>query len=117
MTQRTCNIIRICKHTGKDKLSQIAQYMSDECCCPIEVYTNGVINRIMLHAMCDYIDGCQTPSTFLLAMKEISDRHSEIPNAQLIADTFSLVQVKDSNGNCVNGFTEDLLKNSEHLAC
>lgn len=115
MTQRTCNIIKACKKPQKYKtdneVEAVKRYMSIECNCPIERYTDGIIENIMLEAMYDYIDTCDCPSFFLREMNTLYNA-DKLDVATKIARTFVLVQVKaDKDENWINGFYEELWNN------
>lgn len=73
MTQRTLNIINICKGNTKYKhlfdnkpmLDAIKEYMAEECGCEIEWYTEKEMLNIMLDAMYDYLETCDNIRKFL----------------------------------------------------
>ena len=115
MEQRTLNIINVCKgHTkywdgANDTMDAIKNYMADECMYKAEWYTDREMFNIMWDAMRDYIDHCDKPSFFLWQLKDGLMTDSE--NLPLrIAIALSLVQVRDDNGNYVNGFDDRLHK-------
>ena len=113
MEQRTLNIINVCKgHSkywegAKDTLQAVKNYMAEECGCEIEVYTEKVITDIMYTAMKDYLDCCDKPSFFLYNLERVIVSN---PNnlAERIAHAFSIVTVRDKEGNYINGFDERL---------
>lgn len=112
MTKRTCDIIKACKGVYfaevEGQLNRVKHFMAKECQCPITVYTPHMLNVIMFDAMCDYIDSCDKPSFFLRELDRVYNKEN-ISIAEQIAITFELVEVKDENGNYVNGFTAELL--------
>lgn len=117
MDQRTLNIINIVKCNTKyltydgntDMIEAIKQYMADECAYKAEWYTDRDMLDIMYDAMRDYLDYCDKPSFFMWQLKEVLMRDSE--NLPLrIAIALSLVEVRDDNGNYVNGFDDRLHK-------
>ena len=116
MDQRTLNIINICKGNTKyygiyddiDILEGIKQYMAEECMYRAEWYTDTEIYEIMTDAMLDYLDHCNKPSYFMKKLTEILKWHKPNEVAMCIGIALSLVQVKDSNGNYVNGFDDRL---------
>ena len=117
MEQRTLNIINIVKGNTKyyriydnmDVIEAIKQYMADECAYKAEWYTDKDMLDIMYDAMRDYLDHCDKPSFFMWELKEVLMRDSE--NLPLrIAIALSLVQVRDDNGNYINGFDDRLHK-------
>ena len=113
MQQRTLNIIHICK--GNTKYSKndsvykaIRRYMAEECMVEPDYYTDKDIDDILWEAMKDYLDHCDKPSFFMWCLKDVMNRHDwELCPA--IAVVFSAyTQVKDGNGNYVNGFDDRL---------
>ena len=115
MTKRTCNIIRACKGNLypkiTNKIDRVRAYMSEECICPLDVYTDALMEFIMVEAMYDYIDSCDKPSIFLRQMRETKEALiRDLTLTERICIAFSLVQVRDDNGDYVNGFDEDLFK-------
>ena len=115
MEQRTLNIINIVKGNTKylsndgntDMIEAIKQYMADECAYKTEWYTDKDILDIMYDAMRDYLDHCDKPSFFMWELKEVLMRNTE--NLPLrIAIALSLQQVRDDNGNYINGFDDRL---------
>ena len=112
MEQRTLNIINICKGNTKyygiydviDMVEGIKKYMADECMYKSEWYTDRQMFNIMFKAMKDYIDHCDKPSSFLHQLRDV--HLSKEDWVLRIAIALSLVQVKDSNGNYVNGFDD-----------
>lgn len=113
MDQRTLNIINILKGNTKyyrlyenmDAIESIKQYMADECAYKAEWYTDRDMLDIMYDAMRDYLDYCDKPSFFMWKLKEVLMRDSE--NLPLrIAIALSLVEVRDDDGNYVNGFDD-----------
>lgn len=114
MTHRTCNIIMCCKGNysfyAKDMKDAIKKYMAKECNCDISVYTDGVLHGIIMTALKDYIDGVKKPSYVLWSIEEDGKWCDTLDDK--IMSMFQHVQVRDDSG-CVNGFTEELLKQSE----
>lgn len=115
MEQRTLNIINVCKGHSKywegteDTLQAVKNYMADECGCKVEWYTEKQITDIMYTAMKDYIDCCDKPSFFLYNLERV---HVSDPSnlTERIAFAFSIVEVRDKEGNYINGFDERLNK-------
>lgn len=119
MQQRTLNIIYICKgHTkywenAKTYYDAIRNYMSDECMCDTKDYTEEDISNILYEAMRDYIDHCNKPSFFMFCIKDVVGRHNcDICHAIPIVFN-AYTQVRDDNGNYVNGFDDRLHKLEE----
>jgi len=57
MEDRTINIILITKRFGyiENVKQAIAKYMSEECNCPVETYTDNVLIGILKEAMLDFL--------------------------------------------------------------
>lgn len=114
MTQRTCNIILACK--GKlygDTIgmpTRVAKYMSEECACDIEAYTEDVLEGIMLTALYDYVDSCDRPSGVLHDIFQPNIKYSSL-TAQ-ICSALALVRVRNNDGSYVNGFKEEYIANA-----
>lgn len=113
MTQRTCNIIRACKGTLypeiENKIDRVRTYMSEECDCPVEAYTDKATENIVVYAMYDYIDTCDKPSTFLRLMKDANCVAEDLTLTERICTAFSLVKVRNERG-YVNGFIADFFE-------
>lgn len=123
MNQRTCDIIMICKSDIENepniRLDKIKQYMSRECCIPIEYYTQSMTEGIMFDAVCNYIDTCDKPSLFLKELRNVK-RWINKSMAEIIVVAFSFVQVKEVDEDvgeirCINGFTKELLNKRSDL--
>ena len=116
MDQRTLDIIHICKGNTKYNIPyesvyrHIREYMADECMVRPDYYADGDIDYVLWEAMKDYLDHCDKPSFFMWCLKDAMDRYNwEIYPA--IAVVFgAYTQVKDNNGNYVNGFDDRLHK-------
>ena len=106
MTERTYNIIMACKRN--DKYSNVVdaakEYMSLECDYPMNYYSEMQMCSIMFEAMCDYLDTCDKPSTFIRLMGNVFDKEY-ISFGEQIARAFQLVRVKKDD-NYINGFGE-----------
>ena len=112
MTQRTFNIIRACKGTLypeiESKIDRVRTYMSEECGCPIEAYTDVEMENIVVNAMYDYIDTCDRPSVFLRQVRECMVK--DLTLTERICIAFSLTRVRNSEGEYINGFKVDFFK-------
>lgn len=112
MTQRTCNIIRACKGSLypeiESKIDRVRTYMSEECDCPLEAYTDTEMENIIVEAMYDYIDTCDRPSSFLRQMRDCIIK--DLTLTERICTAFSLVRVRGEHGGYVNGFIADFFK-------
>ena len=108
MTQRTCNIIRACKGSLypeiESRIERVKTYMSEECLCKKEWYTNEEMEYIMIDAACDYIDTCDRPSAFLRLMNDSIAK--DVSLIERICIAFTLVRVKN-NEQYINGFKEE----------
>lgn len=124
MQQRTCNIIMCCKGNSKILLpedrplkniskaqQQVAAYMSRECACLMEDYTGPQLEFVLSEALFDYMDTADKPGAELrnLFVRGYSE---ELNMSERIMTLFQLVQVRKNKG-LVNGFTEELLAQSE----
>ena len=111
MTQRTCNIILACKGSLypeiESRIERVKTYMSEECLCEKEWYTDGEMENIMMDAVYDYIDTCDRPSTFLRLMKDCIAK--DVSLIQRICIAFTLVKVKNYD-EYINGFKEEFFK-------
>ena len=111
MDQRTLNIINICK--GNTKYSKndtvyngIRKYMAEECMMEPGYYTDNDISDLLFGAMLDYLDHCNKPSYFMSCLQYVM-RHHNWDMYSAIAVVFSAyTQVKDGNGNYINGFDD-----------
>ena len=108
MTQRTCNIIRACKGSLypeiESRIERVKAYMSKECLCEKEWYTDEEMENIMVDAVYDYIDTCDRPSTFLRLMRDCIAK--DVNLTQRICIAFTLVKVKNDD-KYINGFKEE----------
>lgn len=118
MEQRTCNIIMCCKGhcnldgAGNSPMEDIATYMSHECACPKKNYKGRLMESILREALFDYIDSVDKPSCDLrnlfhqypFADPSLSDR---------ICTMFQLTTVRNNDGSYANGFSDELLAQSE----
>ena len=121
MSQRTLNIIYICKHpyhkywdNANSRTDAIKNYMADECGIRARWYSYRAILDIMWTAMLDYLDHCDMPSEFMWQLHNvIGVAPDNVP--ERIAVALALVRVK-FDGNYVNGFDDRLyaLDREEH---
>lgn len=119
MTQRTLNIINICKGNTKYKrlfdskplLDAVKEYMAEECGCDLECYTEKEMLNIMLNAMYDYLETCDNIKRFLNdVLYAASDDDGDIYKYNLaygIAMAFQCTMVTNHKG-YVNGFDDRL---------
>lgn len=120
MDKRTAEIIMLCKGNHKypgnysSLCDLLAAYMSDTCLCDKSVYTESVLQGIILTAFKDYLDSCDKPSFFIYQLEDVwniynnplMDPKYRINNNEAVLRAFSTVQVRD-DGKYVNGFTEE----------
>ena len=121
MEKRTAEIIMICKgqHDYGEDLGHkeaIAAYLSDQCGCPIEYYTEDVINNVIWDTAIDYTNSFKEhrPGSFLLCVKEVFSRHNNpmvqninrIDWYEALCIAFQMAQIKNDTG-YINGFTEE----------
>jgi hypothetical protein len=95
-------------HEIESRIERVKEYMSDECCCDKECYTDELMESIMVNAMYDYIDTCDKPSTFLRLIVKCIER--DLSLMEKICVAFTLTQVKRSDGEYINGFKEEFFK-------
>ena len=117
MTERTFNIIMACKHHSDNDENiyyAVKRYMSKECMCPENFYSEVQMAEIMRNAMYDYIDTCDKPNAFLRLFDRVYDREF-ISLSERIARAFTLVKVRDNRqgGKYINGFTAELMQKYE----
>ncbi|MCM1215387.1 MAG: hypothetical protein NC548_12815 [Lachnospiraceae bacterium] len=119
MNQRTCNIIMCCKnHCQLDgginvaPLEAVATYMAHECACPKEDYKGHLMESIMSEALFDYMNCADRPGFELRQLFHQSVLR-EPTICERIATMFQLTGVRGKNGEYVNGFTKELLEQSE----
>ena len=109
MTERTVKIILACKGAiysdNENMIDRIRSYMSDECSCTKEDYTEEVMTRIVLEAMYDYIDTCNKPSSFLRSMYDLHV-NQDASLLERICTSFVVIQVH-GDGKYMNGFKEE----------
>lgn len=118
MMKRTVDIVRCCKKDLYPEIQEapdrIRVYMSKTCNCPIEYYTDAVLNRILLDAMCDYLDSCDRPSAFIRQMADVvavpQDR--ELTFMDRVCTSFLLVRVM-KDGEYINGFRPEFFDDAE----
>ena len=119
MEQRTCNIIMCCKgHCelpgGKDETSlpAVAAYMAHECACPREDYKGRLMETVMKTAMFDFMETADKPGFELRNLFDQAYARDEPTLSERIATMFGLTRVNRDGKPC-NGFTEELLAQSE----
>lgn len=108
MSERTLKIINICKKQGKytkgSFYNRLTSYLSEECLCPKEDYSPRIVEEILMEAVYEYIDCCDTPSSFIKSLYSYSLKYSII---DAICYAFMFVQVKNKQNQFVNGFDEN----------
>lgn len=118
MEQRTCNIIMCCKGhcqlegAGDTPMGAIAAYMSNECICPKEDYKGALMESILREALFDYIAGVDKPGFELRQLlQQYALRNPSL--SERICTMFQLTRVRNDDGSYANGFTDELIKQSE----
>ena len=118
MNERTANIIWVCKgHHNYDcntLKEAVAHYMSEECGCPIEVYTDRVLLSIVWEAFMDFMSVCTNPRYFLYTLKDAKywcdySPREGVDDVQAILIALQLCRVRDDEG-YVNGFSDELIQ-------
>lgn len=122
MNKRTAEIIMVCKgqHDFGDfpVLKQaIAAYMSDRCVCPVERYTDEMLNNIIWTAAMDYVDSMKEypPSQFFCDVKRAMGLHNNpfssginrIDMYEAMCIAFMLTDVQKKDRGYINGFNEE----------
>lgn len=124
MEQRTCNIIQCCKGNSRIPLTEdrplqnlsicqqsVAAYLSRECACPMESYVGCLLEDVLKEALFDYIATANKPGAELRNL--FARGHMEEPTmSERIMTLFQLAQVR-RDGKLINGFTEQLLRQSK----
>lgn len=100
MEDRTINIILITKHFGKlDTIKRaIAKYMSEECNCPIEIYTDNILMSIVKEAMFDFLHNASRKSDMIAFIREIVEAYRYDSMLDKIIIAFSMIQVCEKDG-------------------
>ena len=96
LEDRTCNIILLCKRFGEpDNVKKaIAQYMSEECWCEIETYTEPVLYSILRTAMFDFLHHASRKKDTCGFVRELTEgRFPKLIDNMIIA--FGMMQVKE----------------------
>jgi len=75
MEDRTINIILITKRFGEPNnvKKAIAKYMSEECNCPIEIYTDDILISILRNAMYDFLHNASRKQDIIAFIRWIID--------------------------------------------
>jgi hypothetical protein len=100
MEDRTINIIFIAKRHGKlDNVKvHIKQYLSDECACPIELYTDPVLLDMVKTAFLDYLRHASINRAVSCVRDYLYVRYDTEIDRLLVALTNVRVQAPDENG-------------------
>ena len=112
MTQRTANIIGLCKGQSRRYNSvsirrAIAMYLGNELTVDIDCFYDSQIEDVIMTAFYDFIDTADSPSTFLKSIfNNPANMALSIPSRIIVA--FGSLQIKD-NGEYINGFTKELI--------
>lgn len=119
MDEKTINMIKYLKSYGMNwsSLKEAAiRFMMNYSGCDREVYTDEVINRILLEVFGDFLDHVDKPSFQIFQISEylrmydlaqqvgVCETKKDIYDA--ICNCLYMVQVRDDNAHYVNGFTE-----------
>lgn len=111
MNRRTFDIIMACKADTEGhftKLDNVIEFLSKECGTPKEHYTIEEMDKIMFEAVCDYIDTCDRPSTFLRNIMNVIGGDN-MCSAERICRAFTMVRIKNGT-NYVNGFKSEFFE-------
>lgn len=121
MKQRTQNIVNVIKnpplmgYEAGDMESAVIRYMSEECACPIEYYTDDIVIGILKEAFADFISCCDNPEYYVRDLMDYltSDNIMHKPRSlkEAIITVLDLVQVKRDGENgyvYINGFNDGI---------
>ena len=96
---RTANIILLTKRFGEpDNVKKaIAQYMSEECICPIETYTESILFGIIRNAAYDFLHHVSRRSDAVRFVRELTEcRYEKMIDRLIVALAMIQVCEKDS---------------------
>ena len=116
MEDRSINIIFLIKQIWSiDKTKRaIIKYMSEECDCPEEVYTDYVLEEIIRNVAYDFLTHTTRKNDSInFAFALIKNRYDKIPDNIIRALSYIQVRLND-NGNLsyINGWREtEFIKN------
>ena len=118
MEQRTCNIIMCCKghcklsNAGETAMDAITAYMSKECLCPKEDYKGALMESILQNALFDYIANADKPD---FELRQLFQQYAlrEPTLSERICTMFQLTRVRNDDGSYANGFSDELIAQSE----
>ena len=100
MEDRTINIILITKRFGPPAIVKraIAKYMSEECNCPVEIYTDSILMSIMKEAMFDFLHNASRKSDIIAFIREIVEEHRYDSMLDKIIIAFGMMQICEKDG-------------------
>lgn len=100
MNDRTINIILITKRFGEPNnvKKAIAKYMSEECNCPIETYTESILMSIIKEAVFDFLRNASRKSDMIAFTREIVEEYRYNSMLDKIIIAFSMIQVCEKDG-------------------
>lgn len=100
MEDRTINIILITKRFGPPNIVKkaIAKYMSEECNCPIETYTDSILMSIIKEAMFDFLHNASRKSDIIAFIREIVEEPRYDSMLDKIIVAFAMMQVCEKDG-------------------
>lgn len=106
MTDLTIGIIKAIKQSGKVWNRAVAEYMSEHTGTPIEDYTEHYLNTILKEAFLDYIATCDNPVLEVEILIDLMTSYGAGSLGCHLANILGMAQVRDKNGNYINGFRE-----------
>lgn len=108
LEDRTVNIVLLTKRFGMNDVKKaIAQYMSEECGCPIEVYSDSILYDIVKTAMYDILRCSSNVSYTIAFIREmIETRQSTMLDRFLYSMAMMQVAIRKNDGElvCINGW-------------
>lgn len=106
MSDRTLGLIYAIKRHDFRWDNAIKYYMSDISGCDFEAYSESDLYEILREALLDYLKVCDNPSDVVRLLLETNEHGGNSSMANKIAVVLMIQQVKDKNGNFINGFRE-----------
>ena len=110
LEDRTVNIILLAKRFGEPEnvKKAIAQYMSEECLCPIDTYTDNIILGIVRNATYDFLHHASRRQDTVAFVRALTDcRYEKMVDNMIVA--LAMIQVCDKDGweyKTLNGWHE-----------
>ncbi len=104
MSDQTLGLIYAIKHNDFRWDLAVKYYMSDITGCDFKVYSETDLYQILKEALLDYLKVCNNPSNVVRLLLEKNEHDGNSSMAHKIAVVLMMQQVKDKEGNFINGF-------------